>query len=487
MGTIFANESSRMTRDQYNDVEQFLSSIRQGIELWRSIEVRILAARIDNEWHNLITAVFLHQDPGTVPRLNNLPLLSDVACWQSIFQVESLDELIMSISKGQFSIQNERVHYLQGVGNTSKEPTPYGHWNYFFSPISASRGDSLLQWSTHQLTSTGDTINNHLQMLQSKYFKINNDLRALEHPVDGLDGLASLILEEPSSQLLNHSCSAMIHAPIRARLKAEECNLESGRLHFQIEANCKAVMDRCSVGYVSGSLSPHFLSGTIAISRNGWEKIDGGWIFTGDHDIANSKDLTLLLRVVGFSVQSVKIVDYSTIAENPRVASYSVFDPGLDIFKSWLSADDQLDARNFERAIARLLSFLGFQVDILSGDARLGDAVDILAFGHPYSTILSVECTTRSIGAGGKLGKLVDRTKHLKLSLVNHDVVPVIVTAISKSRLSEAEISEAAKDGIVVLARESLQSLLESLVEGSPLLRTISFIRSNIPSTNWLS
>jgi len=474
-------------KNQLDDVERFLSLIRQGAALWRTVEVRVLAVRIGNEWHNLITTAFLHPDPERVPRLTNLPRLDEVACWQSILPIELLDGLISSISRGNLALQDEHIHYLRGVAGANKERTPYGHWRYFFSPISDRLGGFSLEWSTHQLTSGGDAINNHLQLLSRKLFEIDSSLRALENPMDGLQGLANFVLREPNAMLSGRSCFAMILAPIEARLRPEECSLERGRLHFQIEANSKAVLDRCSLGYVSGSASPGLLTGTIMITGDGWEEIGGAYVFTGNHELPDSKDLTLFLRVAGFSVQRIKVLDYEAIAENPRVAAYGVFDPGLELFEKWLLADDRLNAGHFELAVARLLTFLGFRVDILSGDARLGDAVDILAFGDPYSTILAVECTIGSIGAGGKLGKLVDRARHLESSLETHDVIPVIVTALSRSRLSEAEINEAARDGIAVLARESLQSLLESLVEGSSLSRTIALVRSNVPKSNWAS
>lgn len=474
-----------MTGDQYNDVEKFVSAIRRGAELWRSIETRIVAARVGNKWHNLITTVYLHHDPESVPRMTNVPRLAEVGCWQSILPVDLLDDLISSISEGCVAHQDEDVHYLRGVGDSSNESSPYGHWSYFFSPISERRGGSSLKWGVHQLTSTGDTVNNYLQKTPSRHFELDSALRALEHPVDGLDGLASLALREPGARLSDRSCAATIFAPIGARMRTEQCRLEGGKLHFQIEANSNAVLDHCSLGFVSGPSSPDFLTGTIEISGNEWEQIDGAHIFTGDHDIANSNDVTLFLRVGGFSVHKVRVLDYEAIAENPRVAAYGVFDPGFEVFDKWLLPDDRPNAQRFEIAVARLLTFLGFQVDILSGDARLGDAVDILAFSKPQSTILAVECTTRSIGTGGKLGKLVNRARHLEASLEAHDVIPVIVTATSRSRLSEAELLEAAQDGIAVLARESLESLLETLVNGSSITRAIQLIRSNVPRHNW--
>lgn len=479
-------EEARMTtNNQFDDVGHFLSVIEQGAELWHTIEARVLAVKSNGEWHNLLTSIFLHSGLEREPRLTKLPRLDNIACWQSILPIESVGELVLSISKGRLRLQDECIHYLRGLYEPNKEPSPYGRWSYFFSLISDSRQGSSLPWSTHRLTSTGDAINSHLQQLPKKRFEIDSALRALEHPVDGLDGLASLVLKEPNILVFDHSSLVTILAPIEARLRAAECRLESGRLHFKIEANSKAVLDCCSLGYVSGPASPDLLTGTITITGIGCEVMGGVYVFTGYHDLPHANDLTLFLRVAGFSVQRVKVLDYETITENPRVASYNLFDPGLDLFKQWLLTDDHPNASQFELATARLLTFLGFQVDILSGDARLGDAVDILAFGHPHQIILAVECTTRSIGAGGKLGKLVDRAKHLEVSLETQDVIPVIVTAISRSRLSKAEINEAARDGIAVLARESLQLLLESLVEGSSLSSTIALIRSNVPKANW--
>ena len=63
----------------------------------------------------------------------------------------------------------------------------------------------------------------------------------------------------------------------------------------------------------------------------------------------------------------------------------------------------------FELGIARLFHLAGFQNDPITGDDRFGDAVDVIAHLPHRNVCVTVECTTRSIGGGGKLSKFVTR------------------------------------------------------------------------------
>jgi len=180
------------------------------------------------------------------------------------------------------------------------------------------------------------------------------------------------------------------------------------------------------------------------------------------------------------------LVDLAGAGLNPRMEAYKVFDPDLELVRDWLNAEHPVDASAFEKGVARLFTLLGFCVDALSGDRRMGDAVDLIGYAESASVVMAVECTTGSIDAGGKLGKLVSRTRRIRSALPSHEVMPVLVTALPKELISEAELRSAAEDALVVVTRDDALELFEMLAESPTVLRVLDFLRSRMASRSHL-
>jgi hypothetical protein len=157
----------------------------------------------------------------------------------------------------------------------------------------------------------------------------------------------------------------------------------------------------------------------------------------------------LFLRAGGHVADTITLLDISTSRENPRITAYRVFDSELDFLKTSLKTSRF--AEDFERAIARLFLFMGFQVDVLAGNKCLDDAVDAIAYGGTTLIVLAIECTTGSIDASGKLRRLTSRVGRIREVLPDSQVIGVDVTLLKKSDLSQGEINDAAQDRIARL------------------------------------
>ena len=144
---------------------------------------------------------------------------------------------------------------------------------------------------------------------------------------------------------------------------------------------------------------------------------------------------------------------------NPRMRAHNVFDGSGHEFLEKLRDDEWRNAKEFETAVGLLFFFLGFQVDPLSVQKGMGNAVDHLAHDPGSSMILAIECTVGPPDGGGKLGKLIARSEDLRSQLPVSEVIAVLATARPRMALSTVEVEKAARDDVVVLAREDLHDL----------------------------
>lgn len=237
-------------------------------------------------------------------------------------------------------------------------------------------------------------------------------------------------------------------------------------LRFQIESATKSAVVSRSLGLVSVPSRDHFISDSIHLAADKWTHDGVLYTYAGECKIPGVHQLTLILRLADWAVHRLQVLDYTALVANPRIAGYGVFDQDLDLFDQWLKQSGKANASQFESAVGRLLTFLGFQVDRLGGSARLGDAVDILAYAPAIPVVIAVECAFRNLGAAGKLGKLVVRAHGLRAALPDQDVIGVMVSALDRSEIPEAELSQAAEDEIAVLSQQDLNELQVATVIG---------------------
>jgi hypothetical protein len=165
--------------------------------------------------------------------------------------------------------------------------------------------------------------------------------------------------------------------------------------------------------------------------------------------------------------------DPSTI-QNARRAAYEAFDPRLETLKSIIPGGPVRgrDARDLESAIAWILWMLGFSVVHLGSTTRMQDAADLLAT-TPSGHIAVIECTTGLLKAENKLALLFDRSQAVRRALdasgARHlRILTVMVTSQPRSDI-EVEIEPAERLGILVLARENLDQVINrTLIPPNP-------------------
>jgi len=457
-------------------IERFLRAVEEPASLWRSIDLRVLAIRIDDQWHNLATTCSLDtRAPEDVPLYAHWPRSDHVAAGQDVLGIEALSAILSNVAKGQLKLNSEVIHYSTGLSRD--ERTPYRSWDYSFSSLSERRVGERPAWAYHQLLGTGDSGDAVIQNLPYRLSELDDTMRALQHPFDGIDGVARILLGETGATRSGRLTIFKALAPIPVRLRPGECRLEGRKLHFAVVSASEPAIDHCSLGFIAMGQDEMPISDSIGLPREGWTSDTEELLFVGKRELPGIQAVSLFLRVGSRVVERMLLVDPAATSWNHRVIAYRVFDPDLDLLRSYLKQAGPADSAVFERGVARLLTLLGFQVDQLSGDRRLGDAVDLIGYADPTPLVFAVECTTGSIDAGGKLGKLVARSKQLEAALPNHEILPVLVTALAGEAISEAELKSAAEDNVAVLAQEDLDELFVMLAEASSLSQVIGYIR----------
>jgi hypothetical protein len=158
-----------------------------------------------------------------------------------------------------------------------------------------------------------------------------------------------------------------------------------------------------------------------------------------------------------------------SIFHNPRAAVLSLIDPQHIAVKGYLQPElppRGRSADDFEAAIAWVLWTLGFATATFGTNAKTRDAFDTVAVS-PNGDFLVIECTLGLLRSDSKLAKLTSRTVKLRevldASNMRHiRILPVIVTAMTIEQV-RADISSAEEIGVLVLARENLDEISQTL------------------------
>ena len=154
----------------------------------------------------------------------------------------------------------------------------------------------------------------------------------------------------------------------------------------------------------------------------------------------------------------------STVAQNPRRATYERFDPDLELLREMCVPKDNKFARDLETAVSWLLWMLGFSVLHLGATKRLQDGPDLVAT-TPTEHYVVVECTTGQVKGESKLERLVGRAAAVRERLEKSNnqhlkILPVMVTSMTRAEVV-AGIQAAREHGVVVLAREDILAAMD--------------------------
>lgn len=431
---------------------RFLEQV-DGSGLWESIDLRFCAVRNGRRWVNLITRGFLdHRTRRSIPRLSPVDR-RDVRAWQVVRPVADLSAVVRGVAGDMVKLRPRSVRYVDESGQ------PTVNLRYSFSELAVSRQIAEYDaWSCHSLVGLGSSIFNAVRQGGHDPFELDSMIRSGSNAYDGLPDLVRRFCARPGGLKVQGSTTVVeLIAPLAARFDRESVAPMSEGVTVAVRAASDVFVAKAELAWTLGTPGEPFRHGSTKLVENEWNQ-SGAALRSQLHvPIRRSDDTATLFLLIGD--RCADCVSVPLAGSNPRMRAHDVFDPSGHEFLERLRDETWRNAKEFETAVGLLLFFLGFQVDPLSAQKGMGDAVDHLAHDPGSSMILAVECTVGPPDGGGKLGKLIARSDYLGSQLPDNEVVAVLATARPRAALSEVEVEKAARDDVVLLAHEDLHEL----------------------------
>jgi hypothetical protein len=466
---------------QHPETREFLR-VSGLAPLWQSVDVRVLAVRNGGKWFNLMTRCYLDsRKTSDVTRLPDLPVEEDIGCWQVVKPANALEGILEEVEKGEFTLADRTVGYLRLPQPGAGTPSPYLFNRGLFSDLTSPQHYRIYpHWSCLWLSAYGYSIYEPINAIAGGQTAIDNILRTLPRPFDGLDGIASFVIGLPEPLRSDRSASFEGVAPFEGRMVNGRCQFEQGTVSVEIEAGSQIAAQRCTLGAFGVGKSPLPFRGSFALPEPRWDATAQRWLINHEFEVPSTQVLTLFLGLSGYNVDRATFVDAGRPVSNVRINTYALVDHDLAVFWRWLAGEGTDRAHDFERAVARLLTFIGFQVDLLADVPQLSEGIDLIAHSSPSRICLLVECTTGSLGTQGKPGKLILRLGAAKEAVRETEFLAVLVTSSKRSHLSQGELGAVSQDEIAVLCQEDLLELWKLAATGAQVAQALDYIKGRI-------
>ncbi|MDE0357241.1 MAG: hypothetical protein OXN92_05810 [Gammaproteobacteria bacterium] len=361
--------------------------------------------------------------------------------------------MVRGIADGVAKLRPRSVRYLQRSGQ------PTVDLRYSFSELAASYQTAEYDlWSSHTLVGYGSSIFDVVSHAGHDPFELDGMIRGGPNAYDGLPDLVRRFCSRPRGLKIQGNTTVVeLIAPLAARFDRERVASTSERLTVALRAAAEVFVAKAELVWTLGTAGEPVRHGSTRLGEHKWKQ-EGSGLHSQLHiRIRKGDDTATLFILIGD--RCVDCISVPLAGSNPRMRAHNVFDGSGHAFLERLRGEEWQNAKEFETAVGLLLFFLGFQVDSLSAQKGLGNAVDHLAHDPGSSTILAIECTIGPPDGGGKLGKLIARSEEVRSQLADHEVVAVLATARPRAALSTVEVEKAARDDVVVLAREDLHDL----------------------------
>ncbi|MBR7746109.1 hypothetical protein [Undibacterium baiyunense] len=427
-----------------------LNDFRENLNRWlvglSGINYQFVLIRVNEEW-KCVKAHFQLTSwtyPEPVHSEISTPDLR-VGSIQKNVSPEEIETFISDLLIGNVPIYSEIVSLLR---NESNDKPSYSGPSPFFEPSDFIPKLEIVGGQSHYLPFIANLK------------KINDDLRCLDTPFDGLADVLSFFGFENSNQLPQvQSIIISIHPPVT--LDPSKCSLEDGELNVSLAKNTKFPVEDINLGiriFPNPRLDRRCQIGD-QVDWKTQEQIDIGQCKL---TLENASSVELLLSAGKTTVSRYFVFD-QTRSLNPRLQTYIQYDKDLRVLKDSLFSTSK-ESRYLESGIATLAYLLG--VTPLNPPLLLTDAPDlILDISQQYFVI--IECTTKISDLRAKAGKLVDRkfpilTNSFGQGINNENLLLVLVVNLPKAQI----IDEAAfllKNEVLLITKEDIELALNNL------------------------
>ncbi|MBA3655730.1 MAG: hypothetical protein H0W69_00080 [Gemmatimonadaceae bacterium] len=460
------------------EFNKFLSVLNETPQLWHWASVRLVAVDTGSSLENLFCVIALLPGKPSSPR-RRPPATAHLRCFEKSVAIENLELVFAALKSGVLKLGSNSVNFFQG---TTDNRAPYQSVSVNTAVTIEFGSDKAERRVGHLLSAYGDgrgQLFNEIGMGESE---LGNELRRLDRPWDGLDGLAEHFLGRTSRG--NHQCFVEVVAPLDARFSKDLCRMRSNEIVCGLECSTGAVR-QLRLTCVGHTLKGRLLQRSIAIPKRSWKKRKTGLLeSTFKVAIPAAKSVSLFLAVSEFSVDRIDLAANVSSGVNSRVVGYQEFDPELALLTAQLRPPQGKGENLFEKAVARLFHLCGFATDSFAFEDEFKNAPDLIVYSSEANTVFVTECTTGPLAShSGKLNKLIARTNRFRKSFPcpAPAVHPVIVSSLARQDLSASELRDAGLDEIIVLTQDDFQPLIDLARNCTDANTIASYFRSKIP------
>jgi hypothetical protein len=452
------------------DLETFNRLIASWKEAYRFADSASVTIKLGSESTLLIGRIILHTARPEFHQTLRLDT-THISARRSLIplQEEAVNRLITSAGEGTMVIDRERFSLRQEGRNLDTALFPIYHPEV----TGGTRIPALRIFGIRKKA-----------ILQSAYSKgvehLDWELKAADQPFDTFDellsslGLPTLIkIADMTTLEVIAGSPGLIHESSRIKQGNATviCRLANGldptqlKLGFKVQRAGKIDRLTKSGNSFEWTRKEEYQEGSIRI------------------DVGDAPVLQAFLSFENTSLHQWWVLDPDK-RFNARHAIYEVFDHELGVLKTFINGQGRDSARDFEKGISFLANLLGFAMVPLSVVPQLADAPDLIV-SSPSGHAAIIECTIRNLNENNKLSKLVQRTAQLRERLrsagLGHlKTQPVIVSLLTRAEL-QADLPEAGKNGIAVISKEDLQSLLSQATLFPNAEELFSRLSDNIP------
>jgi hypothetical protein len=463
------------------EIERFLASLDESPHLWRSIDARVVAIRVDGRWHNLSATFHLApHSPDAVAVLRDVPRLEGLQVLQQVFDRDELSSLVAQIAAGELTIQGEAVEFRGrdfGEG-TTRFAEPYSRP---YLSIGSRAPEYLRDPYTyaHVLTLTGAKAHELYGVFPGQESGLDVALRGLPDPWGGVSDVLLHCLGEATPLRSYDPRRVAFIAPLSARLSRDDCLLVDGALTYTVKAASRAAGGSCVVVLTGIDHRGERIRRRIPMIGRRWVRDPDGYISTGQLKLRGAKRVRITLRIGSSEIGDVE-VENGTQQLPLLFSAYNALFATPRSFAGLLQPDPK-QSRAFEKQVALLLSYCGLAVEYF-GDGKEQDGPDLLAHIPGTSIILVAEITVGPLNQQGKMARLIQRAERVRIGFARTggQVLPVMVTANVRGAVAENELKDAQADGVRVLTMDDLMVLLRMALHRAPLCHISKFLAPHL-------
>ncbi len=450
--------------------EEFRTDLGRFMDMWRLIDVRVLAVEEPGQGWLCDRLVVMLLDQK-MPRPRHLPDVDGLLVRHQALRIEQFSAFLETISSGELRVGQDTVHLRQnGPGPDRFEPiTAYSaRWRERQASELEFGIDAktlaLEAWAS--LVLTGER-HRRLDAIAAR-------LRDADPPWDGLPHLRTTFLRlNPEEMPREDIARVEILAPLPLRL-GERTSVRGNRCTVQPEfANTVKVDDIAAALF-------GFDGGTIAQTQRVSFSRRRGRTPRGVMLPRRFDPVRCILTYRGFSIETRDL--YQDQAKIPG-AKWAAFHAIVGEPEELQAALARNRGDPLEHTVATLLHLMGLSVAHYSRNAfsRGGDMADIAAFDEGGNVVVLVECTARSLDPGSEIARLATRAREIQKRMPQTTVQPVFWTQQARSDLIQAALEVAVQEEVAVVTLDDVAGLIAVASATPSAARAVQALRAFIP------